>query len=124
MSQVKVRRSKRSRYEIIHDVLDQCQTPSRKTWVMYNANLSYDLVRKYLGNLEAKGYVETNNGLYHVTEKGKELLEILRTWKQKKTELDEITKKVQEFLPEVETRKNGKKAKSNNENNENGDTTS
>ena len=124
MSQVKVRRSKRSRYEIIHDVLDQCQTPSRKTWVMYKANLSYDLVGKYLDDLKAKGYVETTNGLYHVTEKGKELLEILRAWKQKKTEIDEITKKIQEYFPEVGARKNGKKVKSNNENNENGNTTS
>jgi predicted transcriptional regulator len=124
VSQVKVRRSKRSRYEIIHDVLDQCQTPSRKTWVMYKANLSYDLVGKYLDDLKAKGYIETTDGLYHVTEKGKELLEILRAWKQKKTELDEITKKVQAYFPEVGARKNGKKAKSNNENNENGDNTS
>jgi len=118
VSQVKVRRSKRSRYEIIHDVLDQCQTPSRKTWVMYKANLSYDLVGKYLDDLKTKGYVDTTDGLYHVTEKGKELLEILRAWKQKKTELDEITKKVQEYLPEERGRKNGKTMKLNNENNE------
>jgi DNA-binding PadR family transcriptional regulator len=82
---------------------------------MYKANLSYDLVGKYLDDLRTKGYVDTSDGLYHLTEKGKELLEILRAWKQKKVELDEITKKVQEYIPEERTSR--KKAKSNNENN-------
>jgi predicted transcriptional regulator len=115
VSQVKVRRKKRSRYEIIHDVLDQCQTESRKTWVMYKANLSYDLVGKYLDDLMRNGFVDAKDGLYYLTEKGRELLEILRAWKQKKTELDEITKKVEEYLPEERDRKDGKKAKSKNE---------
>ena len=100
MSQAKLRRKKRSRYEIIHDVLDQCQTGSKKTWVMYRANLSYDLTTNYLNELEKLGLVENKEGLYQITENGKQLLELLKKWKEKKAELDDITKKIKEILPE------------------------
>ncbi len=58
VSQAKLRRKKRSKYEIIHDVLDQRQTGSKKTWVMYRANLSYDLTTEYLDDLVKSGLVE------------------------------------------------------------------
>ncbi|MGC9106520.1 MAG: winged helix-turn-helix domain-containing protein [Thermoprotei archaeon] len=102
MSRAIARRRKRSRYEIIHDVLDQCQTGSKKTWVMYRANLSYDLTTNYLNELAKLGLVENKEGLYYITDKGKQLLELLRAWKQKKAELDELTKKIKELLPEEE----------------------
>jgi predicted transcriptional regulator len=106
VSQAKLRRKKRSKYEIIHDILDQCQTGSKKTWVMYRANLSYDLTTNYLNELEKLGLVENKDGLYYITEKGKQLLELLKAWRQKMAELNEVTKKIRESLPE-----NGRKAK-------------
>ncbi len=108
MSQVKLRRKKRSKYEIIQDVLDQCQSGSKKTWVMYRANLSYDLTTNYLNELEKLGLVENKEGLYYITEKGKQLLELLKAWRQKKSELNDIAKLIREYLPD-ETRR-GKKA--------------
>ena len=109
MSQVKLKRKKRSKYEIIQDVLDQCQTGSKKTWVMYRANLSYDLTTNYLNELEKLGLVEPKDGLYYTTDKGKQLLELLKTWRQKKAELNDIAKLVREYLPE-ERKKREKKA--------------
>ncbi len=109
MSQAKLRRKKRSKYEIIHDVLDQCQTGSKKTWVMYRANLSYDLTTEYLDDLVKSGLVEPKDGLYYTTDKGKQLLELLKAWRQKKSELDDIAKKIKEVLPE-EKKKREKKA--------------
>jgi len=44
--------------------------------------------------------VENKEGLYYISEKGKQLLELLRAWRQKKAELDDITKKIKEILPE------------------------
>jgi len=100
VSQAKLRRKKRSRLEIMHDILDQCQTGSKKTWVMYRANLSYDLTDSYLEELMKLGLVENRDGLYYTTEKGKQLNELLKAWKQKKSELDDITKMIKEILPE------------------------
>ena len=109
MSQAKLRRKKRSKYEIIHDVLDQCQTGSKKTWVMYRANLSYDLTTEYLDELAKLGLVEPKDGLYYITEKGKQLLELLKTYRQKKSELNDIATLIKEYLPE-EKKKREKKA--------------
>jgi predicted transcriptional regulator len=109
VSQIKLRRKKRSRYEIIQNVLDQCQAGSKKTWVMYRANLSYDLTTEYLEELVKSGLVEPKDGLYYTTDKGKQLLELLKTWRQKKSELDDIAKLIKEYLPE-ESRKREKKA--------------
>ena len=109
MSQVKLRRKKRSKYEIIQDVLDQCQTGSKKTWVMYRANLSYDLTTNYLNELEKLGLVEPKDGLYYITEKGKQLLELLKTYRQKKSELNDIATLIREYLPEERKKKREKK---------------
>jgi len=109
VSQVKLKRKKRSKYEIIQDVLDQCQTGSKKTWVMYRANLSYDLTTNYLNELAKLGLVEPKDGLYYITEKGKQLLELLKTYRQKKSELVDIAKLIREYLPE-ERKKREKKA--------------
>jgi predicted transcriptional regulator len=100
------RRRKRSRHEIIRDVLDQCQTDSRKTWVMYRTNLSYELVEKYLRDLEKLGLVESKDGLYHITEKGRQLLDLLNAWKQKKDELDNIATLIKEYIPDERRKKN------------------
>jgi len=99
VSQTKLRRKKRSKYEIIHDVLDQCQTGSKKTWIMYRVNLSYDLTINYLDELAKLGLVESKDGLYYTTEKGKQLLELLKAWRQKKSELDDVAKLIRELLP-------------------------
>ncbi|ALG97222.1 hypothetical protein AVT97_gp59 [Sulfolobales Virus YNP2] len=109
VSQAKLRRKKRSKYEIIYNVLEQCQTGSKKTWVMYKANLSYDLTTSYLDELIKMGLVEPKDGLYYITEKGKQFLELLKVWIQKKSELDDIAKMIKEFLPE-EKKKREKKA--------------
>lgn len=102
MSQVARQRKKRSRYEIVHDILDQCQNGAKKTWVMYRANLSYDLTTNYLNDLVKRGLIENREGLYYITDKGKQLLEVLKAWKEKKKELDELVKQIKELLPEEE----------------------
>ena len=53
--------------------------------------------------------MEPKDGLYYTTEKGKQLLELLKTYRQKKSELDDIAKKIKEVLPE-EKKKREKKA--------------
>jgi len=76
---------------------------------MYRANLSYDLTTNYLNELEKLGLVEPKDGLYYTTDKGKQLLELLKTWRQKKSELNDIAKLIREYLPE-ERKKREKKA--------------
>jgi predicted transcriptional regulator len=57
--------------EIVRDVLLIASGRVRKTRIMYQANLSYRLVEKYLGSLLQSGLVECDNqSLYCVTRRG------------------------------------------------------
>jgi len=71
--------SRRGRFEIIHDILTLCLKPVQKTYIMYQANLSYTQLQKYLEYLVQIQLLEVRNveedTLYAVTEKGLNLIE-------------------------------------------------
>ena len=71
---------RRSNIEIIAEMLKVGENGAGKTKIMYNANLSYTQIQKYLGFLLGEGFInkmEMGNPSvkYHVTEKGTKLLE-------------------------------------------------
>ena len=71
--------SRRGRFEIIHDILTLCLKPVQKTYIMYQANLSYTQLQKYLEYLVQTELLELKSieedVLYLVTEKGLNLIE-------------------------------------------------
>ena len=72
------RKSNRGRIEIMADILSLSTTGMRKTHIMYRANLSYEQILYYLGELLSKALmVEDVSGthtVYRTTEKGREFL--------------------------------------------------
>ena len=73
---------RRSNIEIIADMLKVGESGAGKTKLMYNANLSYSQIQKYLGFLLSHGFidkVEAGNpsATYQVTERGLKLLELI-----------------------------------------------
>ncbi len=77
MTETVVGRKKRTKYEIIHDILSQCENGAKKTWL-----------------------IAQRDGLYYLTEKGKKLLELLKEYKEKKTALDKVTAQIKEIYGE------------------------
>lgn len=75
---------RRSRIEVIVDVLSEALTETNKTRIMYRANLNFVRFKRYLSELLKKGLImEVRNNpkdgvFYKTTEKGRELLEILK----------------------------------------------
>jgi len=74
-----VKRQYRNRIEITANILELAKQGSRKTRIMYLGNLSFDLVQKYLKQLEQFGLVEikgTEKGerFYNITTRGVEFL--------------------------------------------------
>jgi len=72
------RRQYRSRIQIAADILEIAKDGSRKTRIMYQGNLSFDLLQKYLDMLVNHGLLEVRGGSeksYAATEKGKHFLE-------------------------------------------------
>ncbi len=77
----------RGRIEIVHDILELCLMPQKKTHVMYRANLSFEQSNHYLGILLARGLLESDlqehvNDRGHqqylsTTQKGREVLQSL-----------------------------------------------
>jgi predicted transcriptional regulator len=66
---------RRSRIDIIIDVLEIASMGVNKTAVVYKTNLNFKLAEKYLGLLQKQGLVENNVNKYKTTEKGKIFLE-------------------------------------------------
>jgi predicted transcriptional regulator len=67
----------RSRLEIVRDVLFVVTVRTRKTRIMYQTNLSFQLIEKYLGSLVNGGLVEFCDGSHYlITDRGKDFLQM------------------------------------------------
>lgn len=65
----------RDRLQIIASILNIASRRARKTQIMYQANLSYKLLCRYLGHVLSTGLVSFENEEFYVlTVKGKEFL--------------------------------------------------
>jgi len=100
MTEVQMGRKKRTRYEIIHDILSQCENGAKKTWLMYKANLSYELTNNYINKLVEKELIVQKDGLYYLTDKGRKLLDLLKDYKEKKQSLDKVTAQIKDIYGE------------------------
>ena len=71
---------RRSNIEVIADILRLGQMG--KTEIMYNANMSYAQLQKYLGFLTERGFMErvgseTSIAMYRTTTNGRNLLKVI-----------------------------------------------
>ena len=66
----------RRRLDIVRDMLSIVSVKVRKTRIMYQANLSYLQVEKYLNGLLENGLVESDGNSYLITSKGKDFLQM------------------------------------------------
>ncbi|BCU68117.1 hypothetical protein HS7_15540 [Sulfolobales archaeon HS-7] len=82
---------KRDRYELIGDILETIRPGVRKTRLMYQANLSFDLANKYIEELEMKGLIIKRADMFFLTERGKLVLDKLRKYNENKRSIDQIT---------------------------------
>jgi predicted transcriptional regulator len=72
------RKNNRGKIQIMGDVLTLGTSGIKKTHIMYKANLSYEQVHLYLGELIEKRLIEqdvsSDGVIYRTTEKGREFL--------------------------------------------------
>jgi predicted transcriptional regulator len=74
---------KRSRVTITIDIIEATLKPQKKMRIMYQANLNYLRFNRYLKDFLSKSFIEAlkdvdGNGCYRITQRGKELLSVLR----------------------------------------------
>ncbi len=65
---------RRSRIDIIIDVLEAAQVGANKTKVVYKTNLNFKLAEKYLELLQRHKLIENKSDKYIITSKGKSFL--------------------------------------------------
>ena len=72
---------KRSRQEIISQILEICMDGASKTKIVYQANLNFKTVNPYLDLLIKNGLIQVNEGraiVYETTPKGIGLIESIK----------------------------------------------
>lgn len=74
--------SYRSRLDIIADILDVANRSAKKTQIMYQANLSYKVLQKYLSEMSEATLLEYRdvNQSYCITCKGTKFLQTYREY--------------------------------------------
>jgi len=78
---------RRSDIEIIADMLKVGENGAGKTKIMYNANMSYHQIQKYLGYLMSQGFIDrikvgNPSVTYQVTDSGLKLLQLITSLKE------------------------------------------
>jgi len=95
--------SYRDRLQIIADILSVTSKRAKKTQIMYQANLSYRLLCRYLNDILDAGLVSFENGDFYVpTAKGKELLNKYKEYSQCRKRLKEHFTRVNNVKTELE----------------------
>ena len=86
------RKGYRGTLEIIRDVLlvvgEAGDSGSKKTHIMYGANLSYKLLTRYLEKILYAGLVCEGESCYVITEKGRKFLQSYEDYEEKLKEIE------------------------------------
>jgi predicted transcriptional regulator len=67
-------KGRRTRFELLLDVLFVARNGARKTEIVYKANLNFGRIDNYLSYLVEKALIEKSGAFYKTTERGNEFL--------------------------------------------------
>jgi len=81
----------RSKLQIIADILLVASKGAKKTWIMYQANLSYALLNRYLAEVMDAGLVSFvgSGDCYKITRKGEEFLDKFSEYFERRRQLED-----------------------------------
>jgi predicted transcriptional regulator len=82
---------KRTKNEILADILSRLREPVLITHVMYGANLSYAQIQRYIRMPEEKNVAQKNSdNKWVLTEKGRSTYELLQTSRALNDEIERV----------------------------------
>ena len=90
----------RDKFEIVSDILKIAKKNPKKTQIMYQANLSYKILQKYLENLITTDLIcfQEKNHCYNLTAKGQVFLDTYQDYAQS-------NRSVEKYLNDILIRK-------------------
>jgi predicted transcriptional regulator len=98
----------RDKFAIIADILEAASKNAKKTQIMYQANLSYTVLQKYLTEVTNSLLVNYSpeQQCYQLTERGQNFIELYRQYsrnsqlvQKRLTNLNNSRKTLEEFCP-------------------------
>lgn len=96
---IKTMRKKRNEYEIIYAIMSSVADGATISRIIYQSNMSYNSLKKYLKMLVEKDLIYKNNySKYFLTEKGLMLYDVLEDYIEKKKAIEEDLVKMKEML--------------------------
>ncbi len=92
--------SYRDHLDIVADILNVASRNAKKTQIMYQANLSYRVMQKYLAELNSAALIDYCDGTqcYMITSKGKQFLEDYKKYSV-------VNNRIEKALVEVNVKK-------------------
>ena len=72
---------RRSRTDIVVDILKVANNGAKKTHIVYRTNLNFNIACEYLETLREKELIKQENGLFVTTEKGKAFQQMANEFK-------------------------------------------
>jgi predicted transcriptional regulator len=69
-AELKARRRRRERHELVMEILKTAKNGARKTHIMKKVGLSYAQLKEYLNALKGGGFLTDKSGILKTTEKG------------------------------------------------------
>lgn len=70
--------TRRNNLDIEADILEIARSGTLKTWIVYGANLNFDIVKKYLDDLLTRGLLTQDGKLFLTTEKGEAYIKTIQ----------------------------------------------
>jgi predicted transcriptional regulator len=88
----------RNRLDIIADILGVVSQGAKKTQVMYEANLSYRLLTKYLAEVLSFGFIyfEATQKRYQLTHKGRSFLKTYQEYSRRNKHVEKQLNNIHE----------------------------
>jgi predicted transcriptional regulator len=74
-------KNRRSKTDIAADILRVAMNGAKKTHIVYEVNLNFNIAREYLEMLKEKELIRHENGFFVTTDKGKVFQEIAKELK-------------------------------------------
>ena len=86
----------RSKLDIIADILAVASRKPKKTHIMYQANLSFQVLQRYLAEMSEAALIcfEAETQCYNLTSKGKEFLEAYLQYSKSNRHAEKIIEEV------------------------------
>jgi predicted transcriptional regulator len=108
----------RGRLQIIADILSVVRNGAKKTHVMYQANLSYTLLSRYLTEVLESGLVSCDNeDRYNLTRRGKNFLDIFNEYSKRCGQIEQQLNHVNNEKTALENMVNDNSNRRSNEQN-------